>query len=91
MPWRDFAKNETVELDDSEVTPRVKALFDCMTPEQVSAEEEAKKDDPDFKVMVQRLKAANIPLKRGISKEEVKKMFDDFLSAQPTEVAESIQ
>ena len=32
MPWRDFAKGETCELDDNEVTPRVKELFECLNP-----------------------------------------------------------
>lgn len=78
MPFRDFRKGETVELDDSQVTPRVKALFTCLTPEQV--EQSKEKPDPDFKVMVERLKAAKIPLRRGITKAEVRKLFNDFLA-----------
>jgi hypothetical protein len=93
MPWRDFDRNETVELDDSQVTARVKELFDCLTPDEVKAEEEAKKEDPDFKVMVARLKAAKIPLKRGISKDEVKELFNQFLveGATASDVAEAVK
>lgn len=73
MPFKDFAKGESVILDDSEVTPRVKALFECKdVPEK-------KDDDPDFKVMVARLKAAKIPIPRGASKEKVKELFNQFL------------
>lgn len=90
MPWRDYAKNETVELDDAQVDERVKALFECLTPEEVKAEEDAKKGDPDMKVMVSRLKAAKIPMKKGISKAEVKDLFDRFLGsgATATQIAE---
>lgn len=73
MPFKDFAKGESVVLDDSEVTPRVKALFECKdVPEK-------KDDDPDFKVMVARLKAAKIPIPRGANKEKVKELFNQFL------------
>lgn len=73
MPFKDFAKGESVVLDDSEVTPRVKALFECKdAPEK-------KDDDPDFKVMVARLKAAKIPIPRGANKEKVKELFNQFL------------
>lgn len=73
MPFKDFAKGESVVLDDSEVTPRVKALFECKdVPEK-------KDDDPDFKVMVARLKAAKIPIPRGANKEKVKELFKQFL------------
>lgn len=89
MPFRDFMKGETIELADSEVTPRVKELFECLTAEQVKASEPD--DDPDYKVMVQRLKAAKIPLKRGITKEEVKKLFQEFLAASSTEVAGEVK
>ena len=41
--------------------------------------------------MVQRLKAAKIPLKRGISKDEVKKLFQEFLAASSTEVAGEVK
>ena len=91
MPWRDFVKGEMVELEDEEATPRVKALFECLTPEQVRAAERAQKPDADFQVMVQRLKAAKIPLKRGITKEEVKKLFDEFLGAQAEGVAGAVK
>ena len=73
MPFRDFLKGEEVVLDDSEVTARVKALFDCKD------KPEEKKNDPDFKVMVDRLKAAKIPIPRGATKEKVKELFDTFL------------
>lgn len=89
MPFRDFIKGETIELADSDVTPRVKALFECLTPEQARAAEPD--DDPDFKVMIQRLKAAKIPLKRGISKDEVKKLFQEFLAASSTDVAGEVK
>ena len=91
MPWRDYAKGETVELDDADVTVRVKELFECMTPDEVKAEEEAKKPDPDFKVMCERLKAAKIPLRRGITKTEVKELFDKFLAnATANETAQAV-
>ena len=89
MPFKDFIKDETIELADSDVTPRVKALFECLTPEQAKAAEHD--DDPDFKVMVQRLKAAKIPLKRGISNDDVKKLFQAFLAASSTEVAGEVK
>ncbi len=87
MPFGDFNAGESVELDDSSVDARVKACFECLTPEEVKAEAEAKKTDPDTKVMVERLKAAKIPMKRGITKEEIRKLFNDFLAASSTEVA----
>ena len=73
MPFMDFLKGEEVVLDDSEVTARVKALFECKD------KPEEKKDDPDFKVVVDRLKAAKIPIPRGATKEKVKELFDTFL------------
>jgi hypothetical protein len=73
MPFRDFLKGDEVVLDDSEVTARVKALFECKD------KQEEKKNDPDFKVMVDRLKAAKIPIPRGATKEKVKELFDTFL------------
>ena len=79
MPWHDFIKNETIELDDNDVTQRVKDLFECLTPEEVKAEESAKKDDPEVKVMVSRLKAAKIPMRRGITASEVRVLFNKFL------------
>lgn len=78
MPFRDFRKGETVELDDSQVTPRVKALFTCLTPEQVKAENA--KPDADMKVMIERLKAAKIPIRRGATKADIRKLFDEFLA-----------
>lgn len=77
MPFKDFAKGESVVLDDSEVTPRVKALFECKDVH------EEKDNDPDFKVMVARLKAAKIPIPRGATKEKVKELFDTFLVKGP--------
>ena len=73
MPFWDFLKGEEVVLDDSEVTARVKALFDCKD------KPDEKKNDPDFKVMVDRLKAAKISIPRGATKEKVKELFDTFL------------
>ena len=73
MPFRDFAKGEEIELDDENVTARVKALFDCRD------KEEKVEADADFKVMVARLKAAKIPIPRGATKEKVKELFDTFL------------
>lgn len=73
MPFRDFMKGEEIELDDANVTERVKALFECRDKEEkVDA-------DADFKVIVARLKAAKIPIPRGATKEKVKELFDTFL------------
>ena len=80
MPTRDFLKNETIELFDSEVTPRHRALFECLTPEQA----EPKKADPDLSVMVARLKAAKIPMKKNITDKEVRELFDKFLGSGAT-------
>lgn len=93
MPWRDFVKNETVELDDNDVTPRVKDLFECLTPEEIKQEEDKKKGDPDVKVMIARLKAAKIPLKRGITTAEVKELFGKFLAEGATagQIAEDVK
>lgn len=77
MPWRDFVKNETVELDDKDVTLRVKDLFECLTPEEVEAGKKA--SDPDLKVMVARLRAAKVPMKRGMSEDEIRELFNKFL------------
>ena len=73
MPFRDFVKGEEIELDDANVTARVKALFDCRD------KEEKAEVDADFKVMLARLKAAKIPIPRGATKEKVKELFDTFL------------
>jgi hypothetical protein len=73
MPFRDFAKGESIILDDSEVTPRVKALFECEDPP------EEKDNDPDLRVMVARLKAAKIPIPRGAKNVTIKELFDTFL------------
>jgi hypothetical protein len=73
MPFRDFMKGEEIELDDENVTARVKALFDCRD------KEEKAEADADFKVMVARLRAAKIPIPRGSTKEKVKELFDTFL------------
>lgn len=77
MPFRDFVKGEEIELDDENVTARVKALFDCRD------KEEKAEADADFKVMVARLKAAKIPIPRGATKEKVKELFDTFLVKGP--------
>lgn len=74
MPFRDFLKGESVELDDNEVTARVKALFECVDKPV------EKKSDPDFNVMVARLRAAKIPIPRGANKEKVSELFNAFLA-----------
>lgn len=73
MPFRDFMRGEEIELDDENVTERVKALFECRD------KEEKVEADADFKVIVARLKAAKIPIPRGATKEKVKELFDTFL------------
>lgn len=80
MPWRDFQKNETVELKDSQVDARVKALFECLTPD----EEKPKDADPDIAVMVSRLKAAKIPMKKNITPKQIRELFDQFLGSGAT-------
>lgn len=75
MPWRDFAAGETCELDDGEVTDRVKALFDCMTPDEVKAAEEAAKPDPDYEVKLQRLRQAKVTIPKRATKAEVEDLF----------------
>lgn len=82
MPWRDFEKGETVELDDERVNERVKALFDCMTPDGGAVKEE--KRDPDLEVMVARLKAAKIPMKKNITPKQIRELFDQFLGSGAT-------
>lgn len=92
MPWRDFLKGETIELTDAEVTPRVKALFECLTPDQVDAEKKAKEVDPDVKVMVERLKAAKITIKRGATEDDIRKLFKDFLANNTAgEISQSVK
>ena len=93
MPWRDFEKGEMIELDDNDVTVRVKELFECLTPEEAKSAEDAKKGDPDIKVMIERLKAAKIPMKRGVKPEEVKELFKRFLveDANASGVADSVK
>lgn len=80
MPWRDFQKNETVELKDSQVDARVKALFECLTPEEAKP----KGVDPDIAVMVSRLKAAKVPVKKGMDETEIRELFDKFLGKGST-------
>lgn len=91
MPWKDFAKNETVELDDADVTLRVKDLFECLTPDEVEAGK--RKSDPDLKVMVARLRAAKVPMRRGMSEDEIRELFDRFLveGATAEDVAKSMK
>ena len=93
MPWRDFEKGEMIELEDNDVTVRVKELFECLTPEEAKAADEAKNGDPELKVMIERLKAAKIPLKRGIKPDEVGELFKKFLvdDANANGVAESVK
>lgn len=80
MPWRDFMKNETVELKDSQVDARVRALFECLTPEEAVQ----KKADPDIAVMVARLKAAKIPMKKNATEQEIRELFAKFLGTGAT-------
>lgn len=89
MPWRDFVKNETVKLKDSEVDARVRALFECLTPE----EEKPKDADPDVAVMVSRLKAAKVPMKKNMGEKEIRSLFERFLAKGSTasEIAKDAQ
>lgn len=80
MPWRDFQKNETVELKDSQVDARVKALFECLTPEEAKGKER----DPELDVMISRLKAAKIPMKKNITPKQIRELFDQFLGSGAT-------
>lgn len=80
MPWRDFVKNETVELKDSQVDARVKALFECLTPEEAKGKER----DPELDVMISRLKAAKIPMKKNITPKQIRELFDQFLGSGAT-------
>ena len=80
MPWRDFQRNETVKLMDSQVDARVKALFECLTPEEAKP----KDTDPDIAVMVSRLKAAKIPLKKNMGSKEIRELFERFLAKGST-------
>lgn len=89
MPWRDFQKGETVELKDSQVDARVKALFECLTPEEAKP----KDADPDVAVMVSRLKAAKVPLKKNTGEKEIRELFDKFLGngATAAEISKDAQ
>lgn len=89
MPWRDFQKGETVELKDSQVDARVKALFECLTPEEAKPKEA----DPDIAVMVSRLKAAKVPLKKNMGEKEIRELFDKFLGngATAAEISKDAQ
>lgn len=82
MPWHDFKAGETCELDDEAVTDRVKALFVCMTPDEVQAEKEKEeaKSDPTYNVMLQRLKQANVTIPRGANKAKIRELFDATLA-----------
>ncbi len=80
LPWRDFERGETVELKDSQVTPLIRQLFECLDGGAPVAE----KTDPDLAVMVARLKAAKIPVKKGTSADEIRKLFDKFLGSGAT-------
>ena len=80
MPWRDFTKNETVDLKDSQVDARVKALFECLTPDKAKGA----KRNPDIDVMISRLKAAKIPLKKNMGEKEIRSVFEQFLAKGST-------
>ena len=81
MPWKDFRSGETCELDDSQVDDRVKALFVCMTPDEVKKDEERKSEmnDPSFKVKVQRLKQANVTIPKGANRDQIDRLFEENL------------
>jgi hypothetical protein len=89
MPWRDFVKNETIELKDSQVDARVKALFECLTPEEAKGKER----DPELDVMISRLKAAKVPLRKNMSEKEIRDLFDKFLGngATASEISKDAQ
>lgn len=80
LPWRDFRRGETVEIDDSAVTPRFKNLFTCLTPDEVKKEEEAKKPDNDYNVMLARLKQAKITIPKHATKQVVTELFNTTLA-----------
>ena len=79
MPWRDFACGETCELDDEAVTDRVKALFVCLNEDEKAAMDEAKREDPTFNVMLQRLKQAKVQIPRGANKAVIERLFRENL------------
>ena len=79
MPWHDFRAGETVELEDEKVTERVKALFECLTPEEAEAAKPAA-PDPDFNVMLQRLKQAKVTIPKGANKAKVRELFEAHLA-----------
>ena len=89
MPWRDFTKNETVDLKDSQVDARVKALFECLTPDKAKGA----KRNPDIDVMISRLKAAKIPLKKNMGEKEIRSVFEQFLAkgSTATEISKDAQ
>lgn len=89
MPWRDFVKNETVELKDSQVDARVKALFECLTPEEAKGKER----NPELDVMISRLKSAKVPLKKNMGEKEIRDLFDRFLGngATAAEISKDAQ
>ena len=89
MPWRDFTKNETVDLKDSQVDARVKALFECLTPDKATGA----KRNPDIDVMISRLKAAKIPLKKNMGEKEIRSVFEQFLAkgSTATEISKDAQ
>lgn len=79
MPDHDYAVGEKVELDDEQVTDRVRALFTCMTPDEIAddAKKEVDSHDMTFKVKMQRLKQMNITIPRGANKETIDRLFDE--------------
>lgn len=91
MPFGDYRKDDVIELSDAQVDARVKALFECLTPEEKERDEKAKKTDPELKVMLERLKAAKVPLKRGMSEEEIRRLFNEFLATSSTKVTGDVK
>lgn len=80
MPWHDFECGETVDLDDGQVTDRVKALFTCLTQDEKAAIDETKKVDPTFNVMLQRLKQAKVQIPKGANKAVIERLFQENLA-----------
>ena len=80
MPWHDFKAGAMCDLEDEQVTDRVKSLFVCLTPDEAEKEKAPAKADPEYDVMLQRLKQAKITIPRGAGKDEVKELFAAMLA-----------
>ena len=75
MPWKDFSRGDIIELDDEAVTERVKALFECLTPDEEKKIEEENKVDLDYNVMMARLKQAKITIPKSPTKKVITELF----------------